>query len=120
MQDFKNLRVWRKSHALTLFIHRTTRDFPAHERFGLAQQLRSSALSVESNIAEGSARGGDPEFRRFAYVALASACELECQLLVARDLGYLSAEAFGGMNGAGEEVRRMLWSLIRRLEGDRR
>jgi len=120
MQDFKNLKVWQKSHKLTLDVYRITTDFPTRERFGLAQQLRSSALSITSNIAEGSARGGDTEFRRFAYLALASACELECQLLIGKDLGLLVPGVFASINAEGEEVRKMLWSLIRRLESTRR
>ena len=100
-------------------VYRITIDFPMRERFGLAHQLRTSALSVVSNIAEGSARGGDAEFRRFIYIALASACELECQLLIARDLSFLVPEIHGPLDAACEEVRKMLWSLICRLEGDR-
>jgi len=117
MQDFKNLKVWRKSHDLTLEVFRSTRAFPAAERFSLGIQMRKSALSVESNIAEGSARGGDVEFRRFAFMALASACELESQLLVARDLEFIPARIYEGMNARGSEIRRMLWSLIQRLSG---
>jgi len=116
MQDFKNLKVWRKSHQLTLDVYRITTDFPSRERYGLAQQLRSSALSVTSNIAEGSARCGDGDFRRFLYMGLASACELECQLLIGRDLGLLTPTVYSSVNDVGEEVRKMLWSLIRRLD----
>ena len=120
MQDFKNLKVWQKSHRLTLEVYRITTDFPSRERFCLAKQLRTAALSVTSNIAEGSARDGDVEFRRFSYMALASACELECQLLVARDLSLLKTDPWMRVNAAGEEVRKMLWALIRRLETVRR
>lgn len=73
MQDFKNLKVLQESHKLTLDVYRITVSFPILERFGLAHQLRSSALSIALNMAEGSARGGDAEFRRFAYLALGSA-----------------------------------------------
>jgi len=120
MQDFKKLTVWPKSHKPTLEVYRITIDFPGRERFGLAPQLRSSVLSVASNIAEGSARGGDSEFRRFAYIALASACELECQLLIARDLSFLAPEIHGRLDDACEEVRKMPWSLICRLDRVRR
>jgi len=117
MQDFKNLIVWQKCHSLTLDVYRTTRHFPGRECFHLIQQLQSSSLSVESNIMEGATRGGDIEFRRFARLALSSACELEGQLLVARDLDYLDPERFTRMSSFCEEIREMLWSLIRRLGG---
>jgi four helix bundle protein len=119
MQGFKNLEVWQKSHKLTLDMYRSTVSFPTRERFGSAHQLRSSALSVASNIAEGSARGGDAEFRRFAYIALASSYELECQLMIGRDLSFLTPDVYARLNAGGEEVRKMLWARIRRLEGSR-
>jgi len=117
MQDFKNLKVWQKSHALTLEVYRTTLAFPAEEKYGLVAQLRKAAVSVESNLAEGTARSGDMEFRRFAFMALGSACEMECQFILARDLGQLPASAFERLNSACHEIRKMLWSLIRRLSG---
>src|SRR5262245_18705683 len=67
MQDFKKLRVWQKSHGLTLDIYRATAGFPDTERFGLLTQLRKAAVSIESNLAEGSSRRGDFEFRRFVF-----------------------------------------------------
>jgi four helix bundle protein len=115
MQDFKNLKVWKKSHALTLDIYRSTVSFPAEEKYGLVAQIRKAAVSVESNLAEGTARSGDSEFRRFAYMALGSACEIECQLILARDLGQLQVHAFERLNSACHEVRKMLWALIGRL-----
>jgi len=65
--------------------------FPTDERFGLTQQMRRSAVSIPSNIAEGAARGSDPDFRRFLFIAKGSAAELETQLLVAAGLGYCVA-----------------------------
>lgn len=115
MQDFKNLKVWRKSHALTLDVYRSTVSFPAEEKFGLVSQLRKAAVSVESNLAEGTARSGDSEFRRFVYMSLGSACEMECQIILARDLGQLPEAAFVRLNAACHEVRKMLWALIQCL-----
>ena len=115
MQDFKNLKVWKKNHALTLDVYKSTISFPAEEKYGLVTQLRKAAVSVESNLAEGTARSGDSEFRRFAYMSLGSACEMECQLILARDLGQLPGPVFVRLNSACHEVRKMLWSLIRCL-----
>lgn len=120
MQNPRNLKVWQKSHSLSLEVFRATREIPARECFSLIQQLQSSALSVESNITEGATRGGDVEFRRFARIALSSAFELDSQLLVARNLDYLSPAEYARMRLLDEEIRKMLWALIRRLEGDRR
>jgi len=115
MQDFKNLKAWNRSHDLTLAIYRATASFPTSERYGLAQQLRNAAISIESNLAEGSSRRGDLEFRRFIYFAIGSLSETECQVILSRDLKYLSNPACEQLISRVEEVRRMLCSLTRRL-----
>ena len=117
MQDFKKLRAWQKSHALALAIYRATDLFPDGERFGLKRQLRDAAISVGSNLAEGSSRQGDADFRRFVFFALGSLSEIEAQLLVARDLGFLSRVMCGRLWSDVVEVRRMLCTLNRRLSG---
>ena len=116
MQDFKNLTVWKRSHALTLEVFRTTASFPFEEKFGLAAHLRKTAVSVESNLAEGAGRDGKAEFKRFVFIALGSVCELECQLLIAKDLGFMTAALVDRLNGLGAEVRKMGWALARRLQ----
>lgn len=85
MQDFKNLKVWRKSHELALAIYRVTLSYPYAERFGLVKQMRSAAVSIASNIAEGSSRDTDSDFRRFLRMALGSLSELEDQVLLSKD-----------------------------------
>jgi len=117
MQDPRNLKVWQKSHALTLDVMRATSVIATRGFFKLIDQIHSSVLSVESNITEGATRGGDVEFGRFARMALSSACELWTQLLVAKDLNLLSPETFARLNSLNDEVRKMLWALIRRLRG---
>ena len=117
MQDFRNLKVWQKAHALTLEVYRTTRDFPADERFGLTTQLRRSCASVAANLAEGCARGGDIDFARFVTVAAGSASETDYHLLLARDLEYLSENRYQRLSEQIAEVRRMLNSFERTLRG---
>lgn len=115
MGDFRRLKVWQQAHALTLHIYRETRSFPAVERYGLAQQLRRSALSVASNIAEGCGRRTDPEMARFLRIARGSLWELECQLLVARDLGFLPESVSAALLGHLGSVGRMMTGLGRGL-----
>ncbi len=91
MQDFKKPEVWQKSHDLTLRVQELTRLFPTAEKFGLTSQLRRAVVPVELNLAEDSRRGMDADFNRFVQRAIGSASEVECQLLPARDLGFLSA-----------------------------
>jgi len=81
MQDFKKLRVWQRSHHLVLAIYRSTNSFPESERFGIIQQLRKAVFSITANLAEGSSRRGDVEFRRFLFMSMGSASEVENALL---------------------------------------
>ena len=117
MQNPEDLKVWQKSHQLTIEVFKTTESYPWQRCGVLIRQSQSSALSIESNIAEGATRGGDVEFRRFLKISLGSAGELHTQLLVARDLGHLSPGDFTRQDGLLTEIRKMLWALICRLGG---
>jgi four helix bundle protein len=117
MQDFRNLKVWQKAHALTLEVYRGTRGFPANERFGLTSQLRRSCASVPANLAEGCARGGDADFARFVTIAAGSASETDYHLLLARDLNYLDEATYQPLLAQISEVKRMLNSFERTLRG---
>lgn len=115
MQDFKQLKVWQKSHQMALVVYRTTQAFPKEELFALTSQMRRAAQSISANIAEGCCRNGDAEFARFLYIAMGSASELECHLLLARDLNFLAATTAEELLRAVEEVKRMLAALITKL-----
>jgi four helix bundle protein len=117
VSDYRRLKVWEKSHHAVLGIYAATAKFPATERFGLTAQLRRAAISVPSNIAEGTGRRGTGEFRRFLTFALGSAHDLEYQLLLARDLGFLTGPDYQRLAGKIFEVGRMLNGLITRLDG---
>jgi four helix bundle protein len=117
MQDFRNLMVWQKAHALTLDVYRNTRDFPVDERYGLTSQLRRSCASVPANVAEGCARGSDVDFARFVNVAAGSASETDYHLLLARDLNYFSVSVYEALFQQLSEVKRMLSSFERTLRG---
>jgi four helix bundle protein len=116
MGDFKKLLVWQRAHTCALAIYRATQGFPGTEVYGVTRQIRRAALSIPSSIAEGSAKQGDKEFRRFLRIARGSASETEYQLLFARDLGYLSAAQWTELSAAINEIGRMLTGLIESLE----
>jgi four helix bundle protein len=115
MQDFRDLQVWQKAHQTTLSIYRESKRFPEDERFGLTSQLRRAASSIGANLAEGCVRGSDADFARFVQIALGSASEVECHLLLARDLGYLAPAEYEPLNAAMQEVKRMLAALAKTL-----
>ena len=116
MQDFKKLAVWEKAHALVLMVYGLTSRFPREETFNLTAQIRRCATSIPSNIAEGRGRGSDGDMRRFFQIALGSMAELEYQLLLAKDLAYLSEEQLAQAGTQLQEVRRMLISFVKTLE----
>lgn len=115
MRPFQDLVVWRKSHELTLEVYAVTGRFPKHELYGIVSQMRRSASSIPANIAEGSARTGQREFRQFLVVALGSAAELEYHLILARDLGYLPTDQQSLLDSRLSEVKRMLVTFVARL-----
>ena len=120
MKDFRKLQVWEKSHALVLKVYKNSRTFPKEERYGLTSQLRRSAISIPSNIAEGCGRKGDAELSRFLNIALGSASELEYQCFLAQDLGYWQNDLdYKQINRETVEIKRMLAALISRLNADR-
>ena len=117
MGDFKLLEVWKRSYALTLGIYKATREFPTSELYGLTSQLRRAAVSVASNVAEGCGRAGDPDLGRFAKIARGSVCEVQCQLMLAADLGYGKRETLAALEREAREINLMLRGLIRFLRG---
>jgi four helix bundle protein len=91
-RSYRDLVVWQKAKALAVAVYRATEQFPKHELYGLTAQIRRSAVSVASNIAEGQGRLGPPEFRHFLGQSRGSLLELDTQISIARDLEYLEVE----------------------------
>jgi four helix bundle protein len=116
LKNFKELKVWQKSYQLCLEIYRVTKKFPKEEIYTLISQIRRSALSIPSNIAEGYGRKTTLEYIHSLYIAYGSLCELETQLLLSGDLGYIEAESLRKLQGDVGEVERMLKALIKSLE----
>jgi four helix bundle protein len=119
MQNFRQLVVFRKSYALVLSLYRLTKSFPDDERFGMTSQVRRAAHSIPANIAEGCGRGEAGDFVRFLRIAAGSASELELHLELARDLEYLRLDDYEVANEAIVEIKRMLYSLIEKVEAGR-
>jgi len=115
MQDFRDLKVWGKAHHLTLGVYKASATFPKDELYGLTSQIRRSSASVPTNIAEGCGRGGDPEFARFVQIAMSSASELECHLLLSHDPGFINNANYKPLTNQVIEVKRMLAVLLQKL-----
>ncbi len=119
MKDFRDLKVWEKAHHLAVSVYRATANLPSEEKYGLTSQLRRSAASIPSNIAEGCGRGGDRELARFLQIAMGSASELEYHLLLTRDLDLLNNPDYEQLEKEVTEVKRMLASFVQKLRSHR-
>jgi four helix bundle protein len=113
MAGYQELKVWQVAMRLTSSLYRVTASFPQHEIYGLSSQLRRAGVSVPSNLAEGHARGSKREMVRFCRIAKGSIAEIETQLFVAVDLGYIASEVAQPLLGSAAEVGRMINGLIR-------
>jgi four helix bundle protein len=118
MQNFRELKVWQRSHALVLEIYRLTKGFPSEERFGLVAQLSRAAASVPTNLAEGAKRQSRPDYARFINIAEGSLAETEYLVLLSRDLGYLSSRTAEPPLAETAVIARMLHALREKVEGD--
>jgi four helix bundle protein len=116
---FKDLKCWQKAFDLTISIYRATRAFPKEETYGLTSQLRRTAVSVVSNIAEGKGRFSDKELLQFLAIARGSLFEVETHLLLAGHLAYLDAEQVAGLASQVAETGRLLNGLIKAFEHER-
>ena len=119
MKDFHDLKIWQRSHKLTLALYKATNPFPKSEMYGLTSQIRRCSASIPANIAEGCGRNGDVELARFFQIALGSASELEYHLLLASDLDLLVGSEYKTLSKEVVEVKRMLAGFITKLRADR-
>jgi four helix bundle protein len=119
MRDFRRLDVWNRAHQLTLSIFNATGSFPSSERFGLVAQMRRSAVSIPSNIAEGAGRSSRRDYARFLDIAVGSAHELDYQLQLSRDLGYTDPDRYDELADELIEVRSMAAGLRASVLADR-
>jgi four helix bundle protein len=111
----EGLEVFNKSHHLVLDVYKVTGKFPVGERLGLVPQMRRAVVSIPANLIEGSERVGRLEYRRFVSIAKGSAGELRYYFLVAKDLGYISAEEYSHFRDRIDEFGKMLSGLVKSL-----
>ena len=115
-RSYRDLTVWRKSIAMVKSVYIYTREFPKDEIYGIVSQMRRAAVSVASNIAEGQGRNSSGEFRQFLGNSRGSLYELETQLIISQEVGYITEQELENLLNACEEIGRMLFSLIKSLE----
>lgn len=115
MSDFKKLKVWRKAHALALNVHRDAARIRGTDNAPLRSQLLRAAMSIPTNIVEGTGQASGKEFGRFLTIALKSTSELEYHLIVARDVRLITVSAFEALSSQTIEVRKMLHGLRNRV-----
>lgn len=116
IKSFRDLEIWKRGIDLVKNIYEITKSFPNSECYGLTSQIRRAAVSIPSNIAEGHARGHKAEFRQFVFIALGSLAELETQLIIAYELGYLESikkcKIIEEMDILGKQIRTLISKLI--------
>lgn len=111
--SFTDLKAWQECHKLCLQIYKLARSFPSDEQFGLASQIKRASVSVTSNIAEGSGRSAQKDKEHFYVMASGSLYEVKSQLLLARDLNFISASQFSGVADQANSAHRLLNGLIK-------
>ena len=112
MRDFRNLTVWSRSHTFVIKVYQITRKFPKEEIYGLTSQIRRAAMSIPTNIAEGCGRKSDADFCRFLQISVGSASEVDYELQLAHELGYLTETEYDELAKEVIEIRRMIAKLI--------
>lgn len=116
IQKFTDLEVWKVSHELTILVYKLTKNFPKDEVFGITSQIRRASVSIESNIAEGFSRYHFKDRLNFYYQSRGSASEVQTQLLIAKDLEYISIEEFNKAYDLSQKVLIILSGLIKSTE----
>jgi four helix bundle protein len=115
IRNFKDLKIWQRGVELVKLIYVITNSFPVDEKYGLVSQMRRSAVSVPSNIAEGFMRRHNKEYRQFLYIALGSLAELETQIIISADLHFLKNEQYNELLPVIDALNKMITGLIKCL-----
>jgi four helix bundle protein len=106
--SFKELKIWQKGIEIVKDVYESTKTFPTVETYGLTAQIRRAAISIPSNIAE--------EYRQFLFISLGSLAELETQLIIARELDYISQVVLDNLSEKSEHLSRMIYALMKKFQ----
>lgn len=115
MHNFKELKIWQKAIELTEDVYKLLVKYPDYEKYGLTNQIRRSVVSVPSNIAEGSGRASNRDFRRFLAISLSSAFELETQLILSNKFEFISEKEFKNLSAKLQELQKMIFGFRKSL-----
>jgi len=116
IESYKDLIVWQKAVSLVTLIYKVTKEFPKEEVFGITSQMRRCAVSIPSNIAEGRQRKTSKDFVQFLRIARGSCAELETQVAIAKNLGYIDSSRELRINNELTEILKIINTIIRKLE----
>lgn len=115
MRDIKGYEVFKESHKLALKIYKLTKSFPNEEKYGLISQMRRASYSIPMNLVEGGSLRTEKEFAHYVNRAIGSCEEIRYQLLLTKDLGYISEDVYNDMDNQYEDIKKMLYSLLKAL-----
>ena len=116
MRDFKKLLIWQTGFEIAVKAYNLTSSFPKSEQYGLVSQINRSAVSIISNIAEGSSRASDKDYRRFIEISIGSTFELETQILISQSISFGEPDLITELLGKIDEEQKMLFAFKRSLE----
>jgi four helix bundle protein len=115
MNKYKELKIWQKSVDLAVSVYQVTKDFPKEEQYGITTQVRRSAVSIASNIAEGAGRNLNKDFNNFLGISNGSSCELDTQMIIAQRVNYIDLVVLESIQQEIVEIQKMNWSLRKSL-----
>lgn len=116
IKNFRELQVWQKGIEIVKNIYETTKKFPKDETYGLMSQMRRCSVSIPSNIAEGFKRQYSKEFKQFLHISLGSGAELETQLIISQELGYVKEDEIIIIMGKLDHLSKMIYALMKKLK----
>ncbi len=118
MHNFKELKIWNRAMDMVVEVYKTTEKFPSEEKYGITSQIRRSAVSVPSNVAEGAGKNSDKDFVRFLSIAQGSSYELQTQLILSQRLGFIKKENCDTIVNDISEIQKMNYRFQESLGGD--
>jgi four helix bundle protein len=118
MHNYRELKVWKNAIEVSVEIYQLLNEFPQIEKYNLSSQIRRSAVSIASNIAEGAGRNTDKDFNRFLGIALGSSFELHTQLIISYRLKLIKEKDFKRLDNALDEIEKMIWGFQKKLSSN--